>query len=142
MKVSIEKITSAIGKISDLTSGDKSIPGVMLDLSENLLKVCYTDGHKSLIEKLEVATEDGDNLGQIVVDFVQLSRAISNCQPSGSIKVSDVKFEYKTEKRILTISVDQMFENRDAEGNIIEEKKMGNKKMDLLCQPNKLNIIT
>lgn len=132
MRVSIGKITSAVNKISDMTSGDKTIPGVMLDLSENLLKVCYTDGHKSLIEKLEVTTEEGDNLGAIVVEFSQLARAISNCQPAGIIKVSEAVFTYNTSNRILTISADQMYEDTDDDGNIVESKKLATKKMDLI----------
>ena len=87
MKVNVSKITNAVNKISDLVVGDKSVPGVMFDLSEGVLKVCYTDGNKSLIEELEVENEEGDKLGRVVVSYEQLSRALANCQPSGSIKI-------------------------------------------------------
>ena len=45
MRVDINKITSTINKISDMTSGEKIIPGVMLNLSENNLDVCYADNN-------------------------------------------------------------------------------------------------
>ena len=130
MKVELEKITSAINKISDMTSGDKIIPGVMLKLSENKLEVCYSDGHKSLIETLPVETEETDKIGSVVVDFQQIYRAISNCQPSGIIKVSDIYFTYK--EKVITVSAEQLFDLKDNEGNVTETKKMGKKNMDLV----------
>lgn len=132
MKVGISKITSVTGKLSDITSGDKTIPGLLLDLSENLLKVCYNDNHKAFIEKLEVETEEGDFLGQIVVDFGQFARAIASCQPSGIIKVSDITFKYNTDRKILTITTNQLFENKDADGNVLDVRELGKKSMDLV----------
>lgn len=130
MKVNISKITNAINKISDLTSGDKTIPGVLLDLSEDTLKVCYSDGHKSLVEKLSVEVEEGDYIGAIAVDFTQMARAIANCQPSGIIKVEEIRLEYKP-NNIVTVSADQNLEVTDDEGNITQTKKLASKKMDL-----------
>lgn len=129
MKVSVSKITSAINKINDITSGDKQIPGVMLDLSDNLLKVCYTDGHKSFIEHVEVETEDTDKMGAVVVDFSQIKRAIDNCQPSGIIKIDEIVFEYK--EKVITISAEQNFDSVDSDGNVIGTQRMGKKSMDL-----------
>lgn len=129
MKVSIGKITSAINKISDITSGDKQIPGVLLDLSENLLKVCYSDGHKSFIEHLEVETEDTDKMGAVAVDFSQIKRAIDNSQPSGNIKVTDVKFVYKN--NVITVVADQMLEEKDKDGNVVNVRTLAQKSMDV-----------
>jgi len=72
VRVDIDKITSTINKISDMTSGDKIIPGVMLNLSENKLDVCYADNNKSFIETLDVETNETDMIGSsVVVDFSQ-----------------------------------------------------------------------
>ena len=130
MKVSVSKITSAINKISDITSGDKQVPGVLLDLSENLLKVCYTDGHKSFIEHVEVETEETDRMGGVVVDFAMIKRAVDNCQPSGIIKIDEIVFNYKD--KVITISADQNFDAVDGEGNILGTQKMGKKSMDIV----------
>ena len=130
MRVEITKITSAINKISDLTSGDKIIPGVMLTLSENKLDVCYSDGNKSFIETLEVETDETDRMGSIVVELKQIQRAVSNCQPSGIIKVSDIYIKYN--EKTITVSADQIFERKDAEGNIVDSRKLAKKSMDIL----------
>lgn len=129
MKVSVGKITSAINKISDITSGDKQVPGVLLDLSENLLKVCYTDGHKSFIEHVEVETEETDRMGGVVVDFAMIKRAVDNCQPSGIIKIDEIVFDYKD--KVITVSAEQKFNAVDGDGNVVGTKQMGKKSMDL-----------
>lgn len=135
MKVNVSKITNAVNKISDLVVGDKSVPGVMFDLSEGVLKVCYTDGNKSLIEELEVENEEGDKLGRVVVSYEQLSRALANCQPSGSIKIDKCQFTYTG--NIIKLSADQMYDVEDDDGNVVATKKLATKSMDLLAtDPN------
>lgn len=129
MRVDISKITNVISKINDITSGDKTIPGLLLDLSENLLKVRYSDGHKSFTEDVVVVTDETDRFGAIAVDFTQFKRAIDNCQPSGIIKVSDVTVEYKD--KVITVSVNQLFEETDSEGNVVNVKNSGKKSMDI-----------
>lgn len=138
MRVDISKITNAVNKISDLVSGDKSVPGVMFDLSEGLLKVCYTDGHKSLIEELEVENEEGDKLGRVVVSYEQLSRALANCQPSGNIKIDKCQFKYAD--NIIKLSADQMYDLQDNEGNVVATKRLATKNMDLLAMDPSANM--
>lgn len=133
MRVDINKITSAVNKVTSMASDLKQKPGVLLDLSENLLKVCFSDSHKSIIEKIEVQTEEGDHFGATVVDYDTLVRAISNCQPSGSIKITDIYFTFK-DNNIITVSADQNYEPTDAEGNSLGTRKMSTKKMDLVCK--------
>ena len=130
MIINLKKITNAMNKISALTSGDKSIPGVLLDLNDNLLNVCYTDGHKALIEKLEVEVEEGDRQGKVVVPYEMFNGAIQACQPSGIIRVEDVKLTSK-DNGILTVSVDQMYNRVDNEGNVIGVEKNGTKEIDI-----------
>lgn len=125
MRLDIAKITNVLNKIADLTSGDKNIPGVLLDISENSLKLCYTDGHKAFVEKFDVETEEGDRLGQMVVDFDQIKRAILNCQPSGKIKTKEVVISF--DEKTITISADQYYEQMNGEDKsdvVISKKQM------------------
>jgi hypothetical protein len=138
MRIDISKITSAVNKISDFTSGDKTIPGVLLNLlkvegseTDGRLQVCYSDGHKSLIEEIDASIEEGDHIGGIVVSYEQLNRAVGNCQPSGSIKVKDINFTFLA-NNIVRIWADQLKQFEDAEGNVEAERKLATKKMDLL----------
>lgn len=130
MIINVKDITGAVKKISNITSGDKQVPGVLLRLNEEaLLDVCYSDGRKSFIETLNVTIEDTDKIGSIAVDFSQFKRAIDNCQPSGNIHVSDVAIKYN--ETTITVSVDQIFEITDEEGNVIESRVIANKHMDV-----------
>lgn len=136
MRVDISKITSAINKISDLTNSDKSKPGILFniqDLESNKLEICYSDGHKSLIETIEADIEPTDRLGGFVVNFEQITRVISNCQPTGRIKVSDIHIEFVSDS-IIRISADQFIESLDEYGNAYSVRKLATKKMDLLWE--------
>ena len=44
MKVNIEDFTSAVNQISDLATA-KMMPGVLLDIKDRSIKVCYTDSN-------------------------------------------------------------------------------------------------
>lgn len=128
MRVNVKNMTNVINKIGDITAGDKTIPGVLLDLTEDgILKVCYSDGHKSFIEHINVTREDEDKVGGIVVDFTMLRKALAKCQPSGIIKVDDIQFTYK--EKVVTLSVEQKYVQGE-DGNQTE-KSMGVKSMDL-----------
>lgn len=161
MLVDIKKITKALQKITDFTSGDKTIPGVMFDLvledgvepveagadgsamnppadedtnepaviGPAILKVCYSDGHKSLVEVLEATAEQGDTIGRVITDYGQLKRAIDNCQSSGSIIVDDFRIVY--EKNVLKVCARQYYNITDGEGNVTAKRYMGEKSMDI-----------
>lgn len=151
MVVNIKKFTSAVQKIVDLTNGDNNVPGVMLKISKSCdsivnqiesmeqseydgqmgaLAVCYSDGHKSLIEYIAVGIEDNDTEGTIVVDFKPLADAISKCQPTGSIKSRDIVFSLLPENR-LKLSVTQNYEICDEDGNVVSNKTLSNKEFTL-----------
>lgn len=131
MKVDIKAITNVTDKVSALTTGDKTIPGILLDIQEsNEMKVCYSDNHKSLIEKIPVELEEGDFTGRIVVSYEQFTRAIANSQPSGIIKVENIKFTI-LDNHIIKLEADQNLETLDENGEVTGNRKMASKKMDI-----------
>lgn len=139
MIIEVKKFTSVINKVSDLTAGDKIVPGLMLCLSKDdssesdngTLKVCYSDGHKSLIEEIEVQVEEKDYIGDIIVSFEQMKRAVGNCQPSGIINTNGgIKISY-LDNKIIRVSADQFIQLYDNDGNPTENRKIAIKKMDL-----------
>lgn len=139
MIVDLKEITSAVQKIVDLTNGDNNVPGVLLKLRKldeatlehnGSLAVCYSDGHKSLIEYIGVTVEDSDVLDDIVVDFKPLADAISKSQPTGAIKSKDVNFKYLPDNRVM-ISVTQNYEIHDDSGNVVSSKTLSNKEFTL-----------
>lgn len=127
MILNIKKITGAINKISDIVSGEKQIPGVMFNISDNSVAVCYCDNHRAFVEKIDAVIEEGDLKTKIVFDYEPLVRAIGNCQPNGNIKVESISF--KVVGNVMRLSADQMF--RAEVGDNVVERKMGTKTMDV-----------
>lgn len=137
MKVSINKITNAVDKVTALASDMKSVPGILLTLtkkdeSENsgTLAVCFTDGHRSVIEKIDAEIESSDRLGSIAVEYTTFLRAIKNCTPSGMIKVSDVYIRFTTDG-IINIEAEQYLQIMGDNGEVAGVKKMASAAMDV-----------
>ena len=124
MRVNMKDLASAVDKITTLTSVDKNIPGVLLDVKEDSLHVCYHDSRKALIEKIdaEVDVESGDRLGPIVVDYVQLEGVLSGLRPTGRIAVNyiDITFE---DNNMIKIAADKtlrvVYEDGESEEQIV-----------------------
>ena len=119
MNIAVGKITDAVAKITAITSGDKIIPGILLRVSNDPkpeLAVCYTDGHKAIVEYLDVELDDTDKTGDFVVDYTMFTRALQNCQPSGIIAVDTVSITHKDD-RTLQVSAEQKMITRDDDGN-------------------------
>lgn len=136
MIIDVKKFTSTINKVADLTASDKMIPGLLLGLTRvdettGNLKVCYSDGHKSLIEELEVQVDDNDHFGEIIVSFEQMKRAVGNCQPSGIINTNGGIVVSYLANNIIRVSAAQFMQIYDDEGNPVENRKIAVKKMDL-----------
>lgn len=131
MKVGIKEFTGAINKVQALVSEEpKKATGIMLRVADGSLDVCYNDGRKALIEKVNnVETVETDHFGNTVVDYESLIRAVSNCQPSGKISVDTMEFSWK--ESVLTVMADQFFIVTDEDGNELDRKKLSTKKMDL-----------
>ena len=142
MIVGVKEITSIINKVSDLTAGDKIIPGLLLkvyknEASEGKLSVCYSDGHKSFIEEIGVLLDETDHIGDVVVSFEQMKRAISNCQPSGIINTDGGIVISYLDNNIIRVSADQYMKIYDNDGNETGNRKIAVKKMDLSwTEPN------
>lgn len=128
MLINIRDITNALSKVSELTSGDKNTPGVMINLTEGVCEVCYSDGHKALVEKIDVVNENEDIYKKIVVPCDQINRAIGNCQPSGSIVVNQVRFIFMD--GVVRITAEQGINIEISEGQT-EFQRKATKSMDI-----------
>lgn len=119
MRVNIKEFTSALAKVSAFASGEKNVPGVLLDIEENSVKVCYSDGRKSVIEKLEAITCEDDKLEKIVLNYQRLVDIIGACQPSGKIFTEELEFIFD-EKNTLIIRVEKKIaEQESADSDVV-----------------------
>lgn len=121
MRVTISDITKALSMVSCQTSGEKNVPGVMLVFNPNELRVCYSDGHKAMIKKIDAVSEEGDITGKIVVPYENIVKAIASLQPSGSITVRDVVIGFNAN----AVKFEVTYELKMGEGDDIAYKNMG-----------------
>ena len=89
MIIRLEEFTKAIAKIQAMASGEKTVPGIMLDISDDGVKVCYSDSRKALVEKVNATVEETDIKGKIVLAYSRVVSAITICQPSGRLKLKN-----------------------------------------------------
>ncbi len=102
MIVSLEKLTQAMNKVRKFAEGRKDVPGVMLDISTDKMKICYSDGKKSVIEIIDILSNDENFSGKVIVPYVRITGVIDACQPSGPVFTSDVQLTLG-EDGILTV---------------------------------------
>lgn len=137
MRIDSSIFKSAIDKVTILTSGDKQIPGIMfrpikLDGDEfiSAMDVCYSDGHKSLIETIPVTGTNGDNLTNMVVEYEAISKLIKQMQSTGSIKIGEIVVDF-IENQIMRFSATQFLEITDESGNVTDARQLGKKTIDV-----------
>ena len=108
MLINLSKFTGALEKVTAFASMERNPPGVLLDIQEDYINVCYSDGRKSIIETVDAVVEDGDRKEKIVVDYNRLVDVISACQPSGRIQTDDIEIIFNNDKEnTLNIKVEK-----------------------------------
>ena len=121
MRVDINDITKALSMVSCQAAGEKTVPGVMLVINNDELRVCYSDGHKAFISKLDAISEEGDITGKIVVPYESIIKAIGSLQPSGSITVRDVKIGFTSNAATFEVT----YELKVDKGEEVTYRNMG-----------------
>lgn len=117
MIVSLKEFSNTIAKISALVAGDKTIPGVMFRITDDSLHVCYHDGHKAFIEKVDAKIEESDVKGDIVVNYERLVDVVDACQPTGNLIVDNLEISFKNDD-VMVIKAEKKiaeYESVDAE---------------------------
>lgn len=112
MILNLKELSNVVSQISDLVAGDKTVPGILFNIKDNLINVCYTDGNKVFSETITAETTEEDKKGKIVFNYQALTRIIEACKPTGKIITDTVEFIFgdnrvikiRAEKKIPVIS--------------------------------------
>lgn len=103
MQVSLEKLTQAMQKVRKFADDKKNVPGVMLDIDGDKMKVCYSDGKCAIVEIIDIVQDEAPIQGRIVTPYKRLMEIIESCQPSGVLLTSDFDIKFG-EGNIMVIS--------------------------------------
>ncbi len=93
MRIGLKELTGALNKVKSLAEGIKKIPGVMFEIDGENLNICYSDGRKSLIEKISIIDNTQDTIeGRLIFNLKQITSIIDMCQPSGAVYTDEINF--------------------------------------------------
>lgn len=114
MIVNLKELSNVVSQISDLVAGDKTIPGILFNIRDNDIEVCYSDAYKIFSETVPAEITEDDVKGKIVFNYQALTRIIEACKPTGKIITNTVEFTFcdnkvvkiEAEKKIPIITVD------------------------------------
>lgn len=120
MIVSITSLTKAVEKVKSFADSSQNIPGILFDIRGDELRVCYSDGKKSIIEKIQITPEEGDVQGKIVVGYNRMLSIIDMCRPSGEIRTDDITIKF-LEGNVMSIEIVKTMLVQRNTGNVDEE---------------------
>ena len=120
MRVALKDITSALAKVKGFTSDIKSISGVLFRVKENELDVCFSNGKKSIIEKIDAVNDSSDYIGDIVLSYNRIMDIIDVCQPTGKIFVDEVYMDFK-ENNIIVVKAQKKMVRVNKDGEDVEK---------------------
>ena len=115
----LKTLASAIGRVTDVASNDKTKPGVLFDIKDDSVQIYYSNANSigfQIAEMLkvgpadsdaDVVLEEGDIRGRIVFNYDVLTRTIDACKPTGKIITKQVRFEFK-ENNIVEVHADRI----------------------------------
>lgn len=94
MQVSLSGLSKAMAKVRSFADGNNNVPGVMFDIHEQYMDVCYSDGKKAVIEQVNVHDNDQSVMGRIVLPFSRMMSIIDILQPTGHVATSDLDMKF------------------------------------------------
>ena len=91
MIVNLDQLTNAMSKVKSFAQDTKMIPGILLNFKDNAIDVCYCDGRKAIIEKVDADMQAGEQLGPVIVPYQLFVEVVNACQPSGLLVCDDLE---------------------------------------------------
>lgn len=129
MIFNVKELTNILNNIAAFTAKDKQIPGVMIDNTGDVVKICYSDGRKHLIRETNAIKEETDPEGKFVVEFEPFIKIVGHCQPFGNILIDDAVLTF--EEKVIQFSVDSKIIVGETEDGEKEYAIASNKTMPL-----------
>ena len=110
MRVELDALTKAVYKVKGFAdSNSAQVPGVLLDIGDNTLSICYAENRKAIIEKISIdQSDDYEKVNdKVVVPYARLVSVIDMCQPDGEIKTGDIDLQFFGKDKVMLVSADK-----------------------------------
>lgn len=114
----MKEFTEAISEVTDLAIA-KNITGVLFEIKDKSLRICYTDGNMlTIITEMDAEIGSDDPRGYITFDYEPLIRVVDACKATGRLQTEVINITFNT-TGICTFSVERyaemLVEKSDAE---------------------------
>ena len=119
MKINIKEFTSALDKVGVFAGGEKKSPGVLLDIQSDHVNVSYSDGRKSVIERVDAEINENDRQEKIVLDYQRLADIVKVCQPTGRVITDYMELLFEGES-LLVVRVEKKIAQKVADEGTAE----------------------
>ena len=101
MIIELKKLSAVLSQISDITSGTKNIPGIMFNIKDSVIQVCYSDGNNVFMREVDAITSEEDIKDKIVFNYKALTTIVEACKPTGSIVTDTIELNFKENQKII-----------------------------------------
>lgn len=137
MQINLAELTSAVDKVKSLASDMKQIPGILLIIESDKVKVCFYDGKRAVVEQVTAIVGDDEIKGSIVVQYNTFVEVIESCQPAGMIEVDCIEMEINP-NGVATIRVEKKLTMKRSEDDEEEYTRVVSKMKQNISwfQPN------
>ena len=116
MIVSVGKLNKAVQKVKSFADTAQQVTGIMLGIDGDTLSVYYSDGKKSLVERIGIVPDDGDISGRIIVSYAKMLATMDMFQGGNSIYTTDMFIGFDTAHKCINIKADKYMNVNKAHG--------------------------
>ena len=122
IRLNAQHLVASLSKIKPVMEITKKGQNVLIRVSENEMRVCYSDGQHAIIDKIDVmSTEQGEmEKMEFVADYAKLNAVLGNCTSSTSIGVEPIEISLDS-NNIMTISATKFISasGTDMDGRVV-----------------------
>ena len=113
MILDLKVLGSAVAKVDKLSADNTKSRQVLFDVNDNEIYFVYSDGKKSIVEKLEAELEDADINERAIVDIAKIKDVLESCSSRGMLRCDEVHIHFDGKDQMTASAVKYMLRERD-----------------------------
>lgn len=120
MILDLKVLGSAVARVDKLSADNAKARQVLFDVNDNEIYFVYSDGKKSLVEKIAAELEEGEANERAIIDIAKIKDVLESCSSRGMLKCDSVKLSFDGKDQMLAEAVKYTVRYREG----IELKKV------------------
>lgn len=104
MVINLKDLSTALSQLNSLVSNERNIPGILFDIKDNIIDICFSNGNKAMIKTIEATFDETDIHDKIIFDYKMLTSVIAACEPVGLIRTDTIQMQFIEDNLIRVIA--------------------------------------